>query len=71
MDVTLFGKQGVVDRAIENIASMLRVPRTSLHVVGAERSLVAGHVSWKENGAAIDCMHYLDTVLCSPAFCWL
>jgi DNA topoisomerase VI subunit A len=33
MDVTLFEKQAIVDRAIENIASMLHVPRTALHVV--------------------------------------
>lgn len=61
MDVTLFEKQAIVDRAIENIASMLHVPRTALHVVGTEKSLVAGHVNWKEKGDTIDCMHYLHT----------
>jgi hypothetical protein len=33
MDVMLFGNQVAVDRALENTASMLRVPRIALHVV--------------------------------------
>jgi len=62
MDVTLFCKQDVVDRSLENIAAMLRVPRTALHVMGTEKSLVAGNVCWKENGDLINCMDYLDMV---------
>lgn len=32
-DVQIFGRQEVSNRAIENIASMLGIPRSQLHVV--------------------------------------
>jgi meiotic recombination protein SPO11 len=45
-DVTLFQNQGVVDRAIENIACCLEVPRTSLGIIACPRGFIAGPIQW-------------------------
>ncbi|KAF9976208.1 endodeoxyribonuclease [Actinomortierella ambigua] len=43
-DVATFRRQEVVDRAIDDIASTFKVPRSSLHVVAGSRGLVYGAI---------------------------
>eukprot|EP01089_Gocevia_fonbrunei_P011904 TRINITY_DN2664_c0_g1_i4.p1 TRINITY_DN2664_c0_g1~~TRINITY_DN2664_c0_g1_i4.p1 ORF type:complete len:225 (-),score=32.98 TRINITY_DN2664_c0_g1_i4:523-1197(-) len=57
-DVNLFGKQQISDNAIENVASMLGIPRYYLNIVATEKGLVAGDVMWKEKNFFVDCRDY-------------
>ncbi|KAG0006987.1 endodeoxyribonuclease [Modicella reniformis] len=43
-EVTLFGSQTVIDKAVEDIACTLRVPRSCLNVVAGTRSVVFGSI---------------------------
>ncbi|KAJ3109531.1 endodeoxyribonuclease [Phlyctochytrium planicorne] len=54
--VDMFGKQEIVDKAIEDIACSLRVPRHFLNVVAASKGLASGPISFiMRNGTILDC----------------
>lgn len=67
-DVQVFGKQEVANRAIESLACMLAIPRSQLHVLGTEKGLVAGALSWTEGGHRINCRHFTSTVSLAQLF---
>ncbi|XP_068609581.1 meiotic recombination protein SPO11 [Brachionichthys hirsutus] len=52
----LFGSQRTVDRIVDDISCMLKVPRRSLHVLATSKGLVSGDLSYMEDdGTRIDC----------------
>ncbi|XP_017929218.1 meiotic recombination protein SPO11 [Manacus vitellinus] len=55
-DTLLFGSQGAVDRIINDISCMLKIPRRSLHILSTTKGFVAGHLSYtEEDGTKVNC----------------
>ncbi|KAK2964654.1 putative Meiotic recombination protein SPO11 [Blattamonas nauphoetae] len=55
MDPTLFRTQQTSNAAIEEVARILNVPRASLNVFGSAKGIVAGNLSFVENGVQVNC----------------
>ncbi|XP_045912467.1 meiotic recombination protein SPO11 isoform X2 [Micropterus dolomieu] len=52
----LFGSQKTVDGIVDDISSMLKVPRRSLHVLATSKGLISGDLCYlEEDGTRIDC----------------
>ena len=54
-DVKLFKKQEESDAVLDDVAATIGCPRTCLHVVAADKGLVVGRISFREDGDLIDC----------------
>jgi len=54
-DVKLFKEQRESDVVIEDVACMLGCTRASLNVVAAEKGIVVGQISFRDDGDLIDC----------------
>ncbi|KAL0211718.1 hypothetical protein RCL1_005344 [Eukaryota sp. TZLM3-RCL] len=54
-DVKLFQDQTASDDMLDDVACLLGVTRTSLHVVASEKGVVVGRLQYTENGDFIDC----------------
>ncbi|GAB1287271.1 Meiotic recombination protein SPO11 [Apodemus speciosus] len=55
-DSQLFGNQAAVDRIIDDISCMLKVPRRSLHVLSTSKGLIAGNLRYmEEDGTQVQC----------------
>ncbi|KAM5245796.1 meiotic recombination protein SPO11 isoform 1-T1 [Ctenodactylus gundi] len=54
----LFGNQTVVDSIIDDISSMLKVPRWSLHILSTSKGLIAGNLRYmEEDGTRVNCSY--------------
>jgi meiotic recombination protein SPO11 len=54
-DVALFECQKNSDEAVENVAIMLQVPRSSLQIVASYKGAIAGCITYKEKSRLVDC----------------
>uniref|UniRef100_A0A7N8YIT1 DNA topoisomerase (ATP-hydrolyzing) n=1 Tax=Mastacembelus armatus TaxID=205130 RepID=A0A7N8YIT1_9TELE len=55
-DTQLFGSQTTVDRIVDDISCMLKIPRRSLHVLATSKGLISGDLCYlEEDGTRIDC----------------
>ncbi|CAO2577483.1 Meiotic recombination protein SPO11 [Lemmus lemmus] len=55
-DSQLFGNQAAVDKIIDDISCMLKVPRRSLHVLSTSKGLIAGNLRYtEEDGTRVQC----------------
>ncbi|XP_037539902.1 meiotic recombination protein SPO11 [Nematolebias whitei] len=55
-DTRLFASQTSVDRIIDDISCMLKIPRRSLHVFATSKGLISGELCYlEEDGTRIDC----------------
>ncbi|XP_033825780.1 meiotic recombination protein SPO11 [Periophthalmus magnuspinnatus] len=55
-DTQLFGSQATVDRIVDDISCLLKVPRRSLHVLATSKGLITGDLCYlEEDGTRIDC----------------
>ncbi|XP_037101441.1 meiotic recombination protein SPO11 [Syngnathus acus] len=52
----LFGSQKTVDKLVDDVACMLKIPRRSLHVFATSKGLISGDLCYLEkDGTRIDC----------------
>lgn len=54
---------------IEKVAAMFRVPRNSLHIVAGHKGLIAGKISFVEDGTFIDVSRFGSEVRVFSTFC--
>ncbi|XP_059144134.1 meiotic recombination protein SPO11-like [Physella acuta] len=59
----LYPCQSMIDKIIDDIASMLKVPRWELHILATSKGLVAGNLQFEDSeGTRFDCQHTLSGV---------
>ncbi|XP_077371337.1 meiotic recombination protein SPO11 isoform X2 [Festucalex cinctus] len=52
----LFGSQKIVDKIVDDVSCMLKVPRRSLHILATSKGLISGDLCYlEEDGTRIDC----------------
>ncbi|XP_051913115.1 meiotic recombination protein SPO11 isoform X2 [Hippocampus zosterae] len=52
----LFGSQKIVDRIVDDVSCMLKIPRRSLHVLATSKGLISGDLCYmEEDGTRINC----------------
>ncbi|KAK6989509.1 meiotic recombination protein SPO11-like isoform X1 [Biomphalaria glabrata] len=63
----LYPCQAFIDRIIDDIASMLKVPRQELHILATSKGLVSGDLQFENSeGIFIDCQHTAIGVPIAP-----
>ncbi|XP_061590830.1 meiotic recombination protein SPO11 [Cololabis saira] len=66
-DTQLFSSQQTVDRIVDDISCMLKVPRRSLHVLATSKGLISGDLCYlEEDGTKIDCHSSSIAIPVSP-----